>query len=316
MLRSILVGALLVAMGAAAARLLDGHRTAIDPARDEPASPRPAPARRFGPIAERADRERNRDGSLERRLDLLEARLAEEAGERQRLEERCDALAAEIAAIVGGAGETAPALTIGSEAPPASEAPSGLANDQTGPVVSSNAAADAAPTGQSLSEMERGLLAAGIDAETATDIKRRRDDLAMAEIDLRDQATRERWLDSPRFAEEMKAIEAERTSIRDEIGDDAYDRYLAVMGRPNRVRVEDVMSESPAAQAGLQPGDMIVRYGESRLFSPNELVAATHEGDLNETVRLEVVRQDQLFEVEVPRGPLGLRIGAIIDQPR
>jgi S1-C subfamily serine protease len=122
-------------------------------------------------------------------------------------------------------------------------------------------------------------------------------------------------LDSPRFAEEMAALQSRRVSVRDEIGDDAYDRYLYAMGQLNRVRVDDVLSESPAAQAGLQAGDMIVRYGDSRIFAPDELVAQTRGGTLGEFVQLEIIRQGQRLALEVPRGPLGLRIDAAQGPP-
>jgi C-terminal processing protease CtpA/Prc len=163
--------------------------------------------------------------------------------------------------------------------------------------------------------MERALSAAGLDPTVAQAIKRQADELELRGLFLRDQAAREQWLDSPRFAEEMAAIEAERSSIRAEIGDDAYDRFLYALGRTNRVRIADVMLQSPAAAAGLQAGDTILHYGERRIFTPVDLIAETRGGTPGERVRLEVVRGGQRLEVEVPRGPLGLRIAAIQDAP-
>ncbi len=234
--------------------------------------------------------------ALEQRLQLLEARVAEAAAERQRLQGQINALALQLAARESGADE---ALT-----DPAPSRASSSAPETPAPAVD-----------YSKSDMERALTFAGLDATAAADIKRRGDELAMAEMHLRDQATREQWLDSPRFAAEMAAIEAQRTSVRDEVGDEAYDRYLFALGQPNRVRIDDVMAQSPAEQAGLQSGDMIVRYGETRIFTPDELVGETRTGTLGENVRLSVIRNGERLEVEVPRGPLGLRIGATQDQP-
>ena len=163
--------------------------------------------------------------------------------------------------------------------------------------------------------MERALVTAGLDAVTVADIKRRRDENTMAEIYLRDQATREHWLDTPRFAAEMAAIEAQRTPLRDEIGDDAYDRYLFALGEANRVRVEDVLQESPAAQVGVQAGDLILRYGDARVFAPDELVNATRSGTAGETVPVEILRDGQRLELQVPRGPLGVHIAATQANP-
>ena len=163
--------------------------------------------------------------------------------------------------------------------------------------------------------MERALVAAGVDSGAVADIKRRRDELALSEIYLRDLATREGWMDTPRFAEEMAELDRQRTSIRDEIGDEAYDRYLAALDHPNRVAVDEVLLESPAALAGLQPGDVVRRYADARIFAPNELVTATRGGVAGEMVRVEIVRQGRRFEIEVPRGPLGVRIAASQGDP-
>jgi S1-C subfamily serine protease len=94
-----------------------------------------------------------------------------------------------------------------------------------------------------------------------------------------------------------------------------YDRYLAARGEANRVRVEEVMTASAAADAGLQAGDLVLRYGDTRIFAPNELVHETRTGTAGELVRLEVIRQGQRLLLDVPRGPLGLRIAASLEAP-
>jgi C-terminal processing protease CtpA/Prc len=168
----------------------------------------------------------------------------------------------------------------------------------------------------SKSEMERALIAGGLDPNAAADVKRRSDELSMAKMYLRDQASREEWLDTPRFQEEMAALDAQQVSFRNELGDDGYDRFLFSLGQTNRVRVDDVMSGSPAADAGFEVGDMILRYGDTRVFAPDELVAQTQAGQPGETVPVTVIRQGKLLTVEVPRGPLGLRIAATQSNPQ
>lgn len=291
------VGLLLVAIGAAAAMFVVGWRAQTLPARDED---RTTPANRAssggaGRGDERGDDHRQR-GDLQHQIDLLAAMLAQEAANRQRLEARLEGVAAQLAVLGAGSGERATAPTSVGHA-------------------AASAAAGTTAADSGVSAMERALVAAGIDAATAADIKRRGDEVAMQEMYLRDKAAREQWLDSPRFAEEMAALEAQRTSIREEIGDDAYDRYLFAQGQGNRVRIDDVLSESPAAQAGLQTGDMILRYGDTRIFSPDELVAATRGGTAGEAIQLDVIRNGERVEVDVPRGPLGLRIAASQSEP-
>ncbi len=230
---------------------------------------------------------------------MLAAGLAAEADHRRRLEQRLELLASELAAL-RGSHETSRAAASGPESiavAPATRAAAG-------------AAADPAGAPEAVTTMERALLAAGIDATTATAIRRQRDELSLSEIYLRDQASREGWLDTPDFRAKMAEIERQRTSIRDEIGDDAYDRYLAALDQPNRVAVGEVLLDSPAALAGLQAGDVVLRYGETRIFAPEELVSATHGGVAGDTVQMEIMRQGQRFEIQVPRGPLGVTIAA------
>jgi hypothetical protein len=286
MLRSIFLGVLLIGLGAAAARIFFWWA---------PGEPVPV-AEEVALADQRADR---RTQELEREVRRLEAKLADESAERRRLAARIDAVAAQLA----------------SRSPDSEPADDAAGADNTASVM----AAPEAPDGNTAveptqddgrSEMERALTQAGLDPAAAAAIKQRHDALAMSEIYLRDEATRDEWIDTPRFAEEMAAIEAERRPIREEIGDDAYDRYLYALGQPNRVRVEDVLSDSPAEQVGLRAGDMVLRYGDARIFEPDELVTETRGGASGETVRLEVIRDGQRIEVDVPRGPLGLRISA------
>ena len=287
--RRVLVGTLLVAIGAAAGAFAVRSHSAGDAAHVVQVAARdgsvaPAPGDRSA-------------ADVERRLRALEARVAAEASERTRLAERCEAIAAQVAASAA-------------ESPQLASANEPAAQPLAAAAEPADSAVGTVADEPSISPMERALAAAGLDAAAAAEIKQRRDQLTMSEMYLRDQATREQWIDSPRFNEEMAAIEAQRTSIRDEIGDESYDRYLFALGEPNRVRVDDVMSESPAAEAGLQVGDMIVSYADNRIFAPDELVTQTRSGTAGESVRLEVIRNGERLEIDVPRGPLGLRIAA------
>jgi hypothetical protein len=303
MMRRLLIGAGLVAFGALVAMLWPAGRL------PEPAAPPRAPAssarlqRLDVPAPVGAARAPGED--LAARVEQLTAQLAIESAERRRLAAQLEAVIAQLAQAENGAAPGVAATD------PAGEMAAASAADAADAVI----VPTAPPVDYSLSPMERALVAAGIDANQAADMKRRRDSLTMQEITLRDQATREQWMDTPRFAEALDAIQAQQVSVRDEIGDFAYDRYLVAEGRTNRVRVDDVLSESPAAAVGLQPGDLILSYADTRLFAPDDLVAETRGGTAGDTVRLQVIRAGQRFEVEVPRGPLGLRVNAAQDVP-
>lgn len=318
-MRAILAAVLLVAIGAVSAAVVMSWRAATDL---EPFAERAAPSTLASDRWPKAGAARP-DGArprvaLEQRIELLEATVAREAAERQRLEEQLDAVAAQLAACAAGEGGAAsPPVGGGDAGESAAAGGTEVAAAHAPAALAEVPAGDTAPppVDYSLSAIERGLVAAGVDRATAADIKRRGDELAMSEMHVRDLATREEWLDTPRFADEMAAIDAQRTSIRDEIGDEAYDRYLFAQGQTNRVRIDDVMTESPAALAGLQPSDMILRYGNTRIFAPDDLVAETRSGTAGELIRLEVIRNGERLEIDVPRGPLGLRIAPTQDQP-
>ena len=62
-----------------------------------------------------------------------------------------------------------------------------------------------------------------------------------------------------------------RVGLRSEIGDHDFDLLLFATHRANRVAVTDVIGGSPAESWGLKPGDLIIRYGDQRIFKPREL---------------------------------------------
>lgn len=250
----------------------------------------------------RASEGHGEPADLLRQVRALEERLAREVAERRQLAARLDALVARLA--------DAEAAAPGSPEPE----PGADAAGAPAAVVGASPAAPP-PEDAAASSLERALITAGVDPVSAADIRQRQDELTLAEMYLRDQAIREGWLDTPRFQEALAGLEQQRVSLRDEIGDGAYDRYLAARGEPNRVRVDEVMSASPAAAAGLQRGDIVLRYGDARIFRPGDLVAETRAGSAGEPVRVEVLRAGQRIEIEVPRGPLGLRIAAAQGEP-
>jgi hypothetical protein len=297
MLRRIIVGILLVASGALLATGL-GPSSAPDQPVAGPARPVADPAIALQRLtATRRATQGDAAGDLEARIRQLEARLAGESAERQRLQQQLEEVSARLTARSAGA-----ALVAAPAEPPV--------DPQT------DVPPPAPPVDYSKSEMERALIAGGLDPNRAADMKRESDALAMAEMYLRDQATREEWLDTPRFEDEMASLAEQRVSVRDELGDDGYDRYLFALGQTNRVRVADVMADSPAADAGLLFGDMIVRYGDDRVVAPDELVEHTRSGTPGEMVPVVIVRQGELMTIQVPRGPLGLRIDAAQSTPQ
>ena len=161
-----------------------------------------------------------------------------------------------------------------------------------------------AATGLSQATLE----AAGLDPVQAAEIMQRQSRLDMRRLELRDQASREGWAGTDRFFEAMRDLNGDVASLRAEIGDEAYDRFLYLTGQPNRVVIDSVINDSPAQQAGLQAGDVVINYADGRIFSWVDLRDATRDGQRGEYIIMRVQRDGELFDLNVPRGPLGVRM--------
>jgi len=82
----------------------------------------------------------------------------------------------------------------------------------------------------------------------------------------------------------------------------------AILGKNNqdgRLYVRELPPEMGASKAGMHVGDEITAIGGERVegMSPEEVHAAL-AGKVGTKVRLKVVRDGQILEIEVERGPL------------
>ena len=154
---------------------------------------------------------------------------------------------------------------------------------------------------------EARLVAAGFAADQAREIVSQADAITMQRLNMQYQATREGWIDTEQYRQALGDLPDVREIVTSEYGDDAYDRYLYASGRPNRLVVRDVLLDSPAGVAGLQPGDRVLAMADERIYSTRDLMNIASTGRAGETVSLVVERGDTIFELYVPRGPLGIR---------
>ena len=150
------------------------------------------------------------------------------------------------------------------------------------------------------------LLANGIPFDTVQRIQQQIGQSRLAQLQLRDQATRENWINTPEYYEKVQELSNPAQSLREELGDAMYDRYLYASGRPNRVIVSEVYAGSAAAIAGIKSRDIILGYALEPVYSMSDLQQATVKGQAGELVLLEVLRDDAPFTTSVPRGPLGI----------
>lgn len=164
-------------------------------------------------------------------------------------------------------------------------------------------------------EQYEGLISAGIDPTLAQNIKQRSDQWELARLELIDTAEREGWRGSDEFGEKMRDLRAQRVDVREELGDDAYDKYLYVSGEDNRVRVDNIISGSAASLAGMESGDIVVSYANLRIFTHRQLQRATRDGSRGESVPVVVLRDGQYININVPRGPLGVTLSGLRQEP-
>jgi len=165
------------------------------------------------------------------------------------------------------------------------------------------------PSGPTTPEDRRSaLVAAGVGEDRAADLVWRQGQQELDRLDLRDIAMREGWYASDRYREELGRIEENSLDMRNEIGEDFYDRYLFATGVDNRVSIDSIIPGSTAEEAGLQPGDLIETYGKTRVFRFDDLRTATSEGERGELVPVRIRRGDGVVDAWLPRGPLGVRM--------
>jgi hypothetical protein len=144
------------------------------------------------------------------------------------------------------------------------------------------------------------LVRAGFTRERAEWIERRTQELEV-------QALQAQY-DAQRNGQQFRGVDTQG-ALRKEIGDAEYEKYLTAMNRPTNVQVIDVLASSAAERSGLQAGDQILSYGGTRVFEMSELNALTRQGNPGESVTVEVQRNGQTVQVQVPRGVLGVQGG-------
>jgi hypothetical protein len=223
-------------------------------------------------------------GASDVRLAVLEDAFAAEVEQRVALETRVEELAAELEAL----GERP---VRGGESATAGPDPAAVRE------VRARARGDA---GARREEAERRflerLVAVGFTPDRAEWITRRTEELRMAALQAQYEAQR-------------GGRPAEPQTLRAELGDADYERYLQAEGRSTTVPVRDVLASSPAERAGLKPGDEIMAYNGRRIFDMRELNELTLEGTPGESVVIDVRRDGQNLQLVMPRGPLGVTGG-------
>ncbi len=158
--------------------------------------------------------------------------------------------------------------------------------------------------GMSPGERRRArMLDAGLSPQTVDWIRQRETELQLESLAQNWERQRQRYLDGEPLSPGPAA------ALRAELNELDYEAYRRALGLPTSATVLSVFDGATASQAGLQPGDRIVRYDGERLYDLADLQALSVQGPAGETVTLDIERDGVPLQVAVPRGPLGVRIG-------
>lgn len=225
------------------------------------------------------------------RLAALERAVSEERLARQLLQEEVLVLTAELEALrdadtpaprgggSGQAGEETRALPMEVRRPPFGR-------------------------GESEEERRQQLVDAGFSPAQAEWIRQREEELQMEALKARYEADRSGT--PPDF---FRSWDETRSALRQELGDADYARYLEAIGRSTSVAVSDVIGSSPAAAAGLKPGDRIIAYDGQRVFDIFDINTAATGGRQGQNVVIDIERDGVPMQVVMPRGPMGITSG-------
>lgn len=225
------------------------------------------------------------------RIAVLEQAVAEERAARQLLQEEVLVLTATIDSLSAQQG-------------PADTGTAGAVSPEDSPPV---------PPGRPWREFDRRgspeeradrLVATGFSRAQAERILRREEELQMEALEARYEAGR-----SGDPADFFRSSFESGNALRQELGDEDYARYLAANGRPTSVSVSSVIDISPAATAGLRPGDRITAYDGQRVFSIVDVNLVAMEGESGQNVIIDIERDGVPMQLVVPRGPLGITSG-------
>ncbi len=96
--------------------------------------------------------------------------------------------------------------------------------------------------------------------------------------------------------------------LRRDLGDEDYEAMRYATSQPNRVILSELLGTSPAAAAGLEPGDEVVSYDGQRIFTASALKLLTLAGVPGALTEMRVLRAGEEHRFFLPRGPLGTRL--------
>ena len=100
-----------------------------------------------------------------------------------------------------------------------------------------------------------------------------------------------------------------RRVFEQELSAAEFEQYLNAFGGRTEMEIGDLVESAPAYEAGLRPGDKIIRYNNQRVFHMGDLRTQVYQAKPGESVAVEIQRQgsSSTETIYIPAGPLGIR---------
>jgi len=152
------------------------------------------------------------------------------------------------------------------------------------------------------------LMAAGISTEKAEKLLRQMSQQEYERLELQNKIRRNKGVASNEYRKQLRELNQNRISLRSELGDNAYDKYLFASQQNNRVKISSVMSGSPAESAGFSSDDIILSYDNQKVLAWADIRRLTLEGEIGSYTNVDVLRNGERISLMVPRGTLGVQL--------
>jgi len=152
------------------------------------------------------------------------------------------------------------------------------------------------------------LSATGMSDDEADKLLRRMSQQEYQRLELQNNIRRNQGAASSTYREQLRELNKNKISLRSELGDKAYDKYLFASQQSNRVKISSVMAGSPAESSGFESNDIILSYAGQKILNWADIRRVTLEGDIGSYANVNIIRNGEPMSLMVPRGTLGVQL--------
>lgn len=162
---------------------------------------------------------------------------------------------------------------------------------------------------------KKNLSAAGISSDEAEKLLRRMSQQEYRRLELQNNISRNKGAASNEYRQQLRELNQNKISLRSELGDEAYDKYLFSSQQNNRVKISSVMAGSPAESAGFASNDIILSYDNQKVLAWSDIRRLTLEGEIGSYTNVDILRNGERMSLMVFRGTLGVQLEPVLLDP-